>query len=305
MTPRVSVVVPTRDRLASLQRALASVTAQTFRSMEVVVVDDGSTDGTMGWLAGNAGVRRVTNDTPGGAGAARNRGIAHARGELIAFLDDDDVWQPSYLEEQVRNLDATPGAALSYADHLEVGPADRAARPDTQSLLGYSSVLVRLLAEGFIHTMSVVVCRRRLFDTHGAFDERLRVVQDLEWYARLLAAGEHVVHLPRTLVGRTVPGGLVMRHRQWYDEERHVVDAALATGAITARDAALVRAYRSLFFAHLALSRRDATFAIVRLAEALETFPLWTLRIATRRMVRRLGRARRAAVWDAPEPVIT
>src|SRR5215210_1948797 len=106
VTPRVSVIVPTRDRLTMLRRALAGVQAQRFGDFEVIVVDDGSADETAEWLRSRrTDIRLVTSTTPGGAAAARNRGLDSARGELVAFLDSDDIWQPSYLDEQVAHLD--------------------------------------------------------------------------------------------------------------------------------------------------------------------------------------------------------
>ena len=299
MTPRVSVIVPTRDRLPQLQRALAGVAAQSLRDFEVIVVDDASADGTREWLAsGSMASHVVTTTASAGAGAARNRGIERARGDLIAFLDDDDVWQPAYLEQQVRYLDANRDAALSYADHLEVDASGRTSRPDTNALLPYSSPLVRMLAEAFVHTMSVVVCRRELFGSLGPFDERLRVVQDLEWYARLLSSGRRLVRLPQTLVARAMPGGLVTQHRQWFDEEHQVREAAFAAGVPDPGDRQLVRAYRALFFSHLGFTRGDFPFALSCLASALTTSPRWTLHVAARRILRRLRHHERAARWD-------
>lgn len=298
--PRVSVVLPTRDRLRQLQRALAGVEAQSFRDHEVLVVDDGSTDGTREWLsAGRAGARLVTMPAPGGASAARNRGIEQARGDLIAFLDDDDTWRPSYLEQQVNHLDGHRDAALSYADHLEIDARGRTSRPDTQALMDYPTLLVRMLAEGYIHTMSVVVCRQSLFDTLGPFNESLQIVHDLEWYTRLLGSGQRFVHLPHTLVERAVPGGLVTRHRQWFEEERRVLETTFAAAEVNRANERMVRAYRSLFFGRLGLSRGDIAFGLLRLADALHASPLWTLRIAARRVVRRLQRSDRAAAWEA------
>ena len=289
MTPRVSIVLPTRDRLRQLQRALASVDAQSFRDHELIVIDDGSTDGTREWLTAEpAGARLVTTATPRGAGAARNRGIEAARGELIAFLDDDDVWRPTYLEQQIAHLDANPDVALSWAVHLQVDGNGRTSRPDTRALMEYSSPLVRMLSEGFIHTMSVVVCRRELFATLGPFNENARIVHDLEWYARLMAAGQRFIHLPQTLVLRAMPGGLVTSHRDWFEEERRVVDAVFAAASSNPADERLVRAYRALFFAHLGLSKADLRFGLARLADALLTSPFSTARVGARRLVRRL-----------------
>src|SRR5262245_54127789 len=121
MTPRVSVVIPTRNRRPQLQWALSSVQSQTFRDFEVIVIVDGSTDDTVAWLRScPEDIRVLVVDTAVGAAAARNRGIESTRGELIAFLDDDDVWLPTYLEAQVAQLDSHPDAALSYADHVNV-----------------------------------------------------------------------------------------------------------------------------------------------------------------------------------------
>lgn len=304
MTPRVSVIVPTRNRLPQLQCALAGVERQTFGSYEVIVVDDGSTDSTREWLSAHgARWRLVTATVAAGAGAARNRGVQHARGELVAFLDDDDVWRPTYLEHQVRNLDSNPGASLSWAGHWEIDPNGRTALPDTASLMSYSSVLVRMLAESFIHTMSVVVCRRSLFAELGPFDERLMVVQDLDWYARLLSSGHSFIHLPQPLVARSVPGGLVTRHRQWAAEEGRLVDAVLRTAGASRRDRQLVQAYRALFFAHLGFAHMDVPFAVARLAAALQATPIGTLRVAAKRLTRRV--ARRLEGTDRPELVDT
>lgn len=296
MTPRVSVVVPTRNRLGTLRRALTGVEAQRFRDFEVLVIDDGSTDGTAAWLhAERPGVRVLATGGAGSA-AARNAGIEHARGELVAFLDDDDVWRPAYLEAQVEHLDANPAAALSWADHFEVGPGGRASRPDTRALLVYASPLVRLLAESFIHTMSVVVCRRSIFDDFGRFAERLAIVHDLDWYSRLLAGGGSFVHLERALVGRGVPGGLVTLHRRWFREERSLLDEAFAASPAQRTHERMVRAYRSLYFARVGLAAGDLPFGLLRLGEAFLTSPHWTVAIACRRVLRRLQAER------GPEP---
>jgi glycosyltransferase involved in cell wall biosynthesis len=297
MTPRVSVVVPTRDRLEKLQRALSGVDSQGFRDFEVIVVDDGSVDTTVSWLRTQCpGVRVLAMERPGGAARARNRGFDLARGELIAFLDDDDVWRPSYLEAQVEHLDAHPTAALSYADHVETDASGHSSRPDTQPLLTYPSPFVRLLAESFIHTMSVVVCRREAFDRFGRFDESLDIVHDLDWYGRVLAGGGSFVYLPRPLVERGVPGGLVTLHRKWFQEERDAHTQAFAGNPADVKHERMVRTYRSLFFARVGLAERDLSFGFSRLAEAVLESPYWTIRIAALRLLRRMRFDRRGAL---------
>ena len=297
MTPRVSVVVPTRDRLEKLKRALSGVDGQHFRDFEVIVVDDGSVDATVPWLRAQYPAARVlTMETPGGAAHARNRGLELAGGELIAFLDDDDVWRPEYLEAQVEHLDTHPTAALSYTDHVEMDASGRSLRPDTLPLFAYPSPFVRLLAESFIHTMSVVVCRREAFDRFGRFDESLHIVHDLDWYCRILTGSGGLVYLPRLLVERGIPGGLVTSHRKWFQEERTAHARAFAGDRAEARHERMVRAYRSLFFARISLAERDLRFAFSRLAGAVLESPYWTVRIAALRLLRRMRFDRRVAL---------
>lgn len=119
--PLVSVVLPTRDRPRRLADAVASVLAQTYRRLEVLVVDDASStpaDTVLGPLSGrDPRVRVLRHDRPQGAGAARNAALAAARGELVAFLDDDDRWDPPKLERQVAYLHDHPAVGIVTAHH--------------------------------------------------------------------------------------------------------------------------------------------------------------------------------------------
>lgn len=104
--PLVSVIVPTRNRALFLQRALKSVLGQTYPNLEIVVVDDASTDETRDVVAGlnNQAIRYIRHDSSKGGSGARNTGIRAATGKYVAFLDDDDEWEPSKTEEQLRML---------------------------------------------------------------------------------------------------------------------------------------------------------------------------------------------------------
>jgi glycosyltransferase involved in cell wall biosynthesis len=283
-----------------LRRALASVQAQTFDGLvEVVVVDDGSLDGTAAWLQAHAPeIRLVVSTSPGGAAAARNRALGEIDGELIAFLDSDDVWRPTYLEDQVSNLDQRPDAVISHADYVLVDPAGGATRPTNGTLLPDADALVRLLAECFIHTQSTMICRREAIDRFGRFDEGLAVVHDFDWYARVLAGGGVIAHLPRPLVERSVPGGLITDHRRWFGEERTMIGRALAASEGARRARPMIRAYRSLWFARVALAKGDVAFGLARLAEALLQSPRWTAKLAALSLARR---ARGEHRMPAPE----
>src|ERR1051326_7858600 len=101
MPPSVSVVLPVYNREHSISRAVRSVLDQTYRDVELIVVDDGSTDGTREVVRQFAPHLTLIEHEHAGASAARNRGIAHARGELIAFIDSDDAWLSEKLALQV------------------------------------------------------------------------------------------------------------------------------------------------------------------------------------------------------------
>src|ERR1044071_8329951 len=116
----VSVIIPTRDRAHLLFRTLQSVLAQSIENLEVMVVDDGSVDAN-GAVAAAADprVRVIRNQEPTGVSVARNRGIAAARGVWIAFCDDDDLWAPNKLQQQLNAADRA-GANWAYAGDVNV-----------------------------------------------------------------------------------------------------------------------------------------------------------------------------------------
>ncbi len=118
---RVSVVIPLYNKARTVLRALDSIARQSFDGFEAIVVDDGSTDGGADIAAACADPRfRLVRQANAGPGAARNRGIAEARGDLIAFLDADDAWLPEYLESSVRLIEASgPSVASVTSGYIE------------------------------------------------------------------------------------------------------------------------------------------------------------------------------------------
>jgi len=177
------VVIPTRDRWPLLSRALASVFAQRV-DLEVIVIDDGSTDGTQDRLASivDERLRVLRNSSAHGVARARNSGIASARGEWIAFLDDDDLWAPSKLSVQLEA--AGEGAEFVYAAAVVIDGEGAVKRvslaPDPESLS------VRLLESNAVGTPSSVLVRRDVLERVGGFDERLAVLADWDLWLRLV-----------------------------------------------------------------------------------------------------------------------
>jgi glycosyltransferase involved in cell wall biosynthesis len=172
MPPLVSAILPVRDRAAWIGRAVESVLAQTHRDVELIVVDDGSTDGTAAVLERLA-TRMLRLRTPGsGPYAARNLGIAHARGDLIAFIDSDDAWRPDHLASLVPRFDRAE-VGLVFADTVHVsGPPD-ALTPTGRTSFAVTPprrgrVLDHFVWGNFVPTTTVVV-RRDVLAGAGPF----------------------------------------------------------------------------------------------------------------------------------------
>jgi len=186
--PLVSVVVPSYNRAALLKRTLRAILAQQFTDLEVLVVDDGSTDDT-GTIAAAADPRVmvIRHQQPAGVSAARNRGIAAARGEWIAFCDDDDLWSPHKLIRQLKAAEQT-GADWAYAgdvnvdEHLQVlsgGPP-----LDPEAVVALMPRWNPLPSGG-----SNVLVRSRVLAAVGGFDPRLRRTEDWDLWIRIARTG--------------------------------------------------------------------------------------------------------------------
>jgi glycosyltransferase involved in cell wall biosynthesis len=187
----ISVVIPLFNKAPHIRRAIDSVLGQTFRDFEVVVVDDGSTDGGPERVGGGDGRIRLVRQRRAGAAAARNAGIRAARGRLIAFLDADDSYNPGFLGEILR-LAARYPAAGAYGTSLEV------VREDGTRRLWRSSALRRARAEdvligdyfgavldGPVISASSSAVPARVFERVGLFPEGVELGEDLDMWMRI------------------------------------------------------------------------------------------------------------------------
>jgi GT2 family glycosyltransferase len=194
--PSVSVVIPVLDGERFLAEAIASANAQTYSPLEVIVVDDGSSDGSAE-LAERLGAR-VLRRPHRGVSAARNAGIAAARGDLIALLDADDRWPAERLAVQVERLQERPelGFVIGRA-RLFLDPGTP--RPDwfTDDLAMGETALAR----------ATLLARRELFERIGGFDESSDICEDLDWLVRARDAGIPYEVLDDVLVEYRVHGG--------------------------------------------------------------------------------------------------
>jgi glycosyltransferase involved in cell wall biosynthesis len=198
MTVRVSVILPTYNRAASLERSCASVLSQSFRDLELLVVDDASTEDIEGCVRGlgDPRVRYIRRERNGGAAAARNTGLAAARGEYIAFQDSDDVWLPGKLAAQVARLEAMPpevgavtGAKILYgADHAtqRFGPGKVTYAPPAGGWLRLDEDQVKhSLVENRISLQNALF-RRDCYPDPQWFDPRAKANADWEFTVRLV-----------------------------------------------------------------------------------------------------------------------
>lgn len=205
--PLVSVVMPTRNRAALLERAVKSVLDQTFRDWELIIIDDASTDATAAvvseYCSRDARVRMHTLTTSRGGAAARNAGIAAARGAWIAFLDDDDEWYPRKLAEQIHIRDDSPAGAGFIYCLVEYANASGHRLALQSSGVSDGEARRALLRQNFICTPSVLI-RRDVLEATGGFDDRLPRLQDWDLWIRVAAVTRFAcVPLPLVRVHHT------------------------------------------------------------------------------------------------------
>jgi glycosyltransferase involved in cell wall biosynthesis len=194
---RVSVVVPAYDAKATVGAAISSALWQTFCDLEVVVVDDGSRDATGAIAEAFGEPVRIVRQENAGVAAARNLGIAEARGELIAFCDADDVWLPRHLDELVDTYDRHGGIVTSNCYWLfpsGIHPSrtrykGRFPKPERQRLA--------ILQQNFVSTMSLFP--KRLADELGGFATDLEVAEDWDFWLRAIYSGARVSLQPKPL----------------------------------------------------------------------------------------------------------
>lgn len=201
--PLVSVVIPAYNAAWRLGRAVKSVLAQTYDPLEILVVDDGSTDDPANVLVPFGG--RVTTITQKNMGlsAARNTGAAQATGEFIAFLDADDQWLPEKIQRQMDLLQARPEVGFcstaarvedAEGSFLEEWSCEVAEEPLVRKLFHYNTVA---------GSGSGVMVRRSLLEKTGGFDVELRSVEDVDMWMRLAAVSDYAcIPEPLTVIER-------------------------------------------------------------------------------------------------------
>lgn len=254
--PLVSVVMPVFNAQSTVEEAVASVLAQKNCQLELIVCDDGSTDGTARILSGLAGGGSpgrtivVVTQNNGGPSAARNHALGYAQGKYIACIDADDLWLPGKLGAQVQALENNPDAAVAYGWTDIVDARNAFVHRDQRSTVS-GDVYNNLLAGNFIVSGSNTLIRKSALLEVGKFDESLGAVEDWELHVRL-AARYPFINIPQ----------VVTRYRKSRDslssdialmESSYLAAAQKVFAAAPAGCAPLMRKSNAAFYRYLAM----------------------------------------------------
>lgn len=221
MAPLVSVIIPVYNGEKFLGEALDSIWQQSYRPLEVIVVDDGSVDGSASIAQMNDKVRYIyqTNQGPSGA---RNRGVGQANGDLLAFLDHDDLWMPDKLASQVAYLQANPETDYVFC-HMRFFLAEGMSWPASVNREHAASDPACILP-------SALLVRREAFDRVGLFDKKYRYAEDVDWFFRAQEAGLKRYVLPEVLLHRRLGRENISLNniQQTHDQLLRVMRSSLA-----------------------------------------------------------------------------
>ncbi len=188
MLSKVSVIIPAYNALHFLPQTVESALAQTWQDFELLIVDDGSSDGTRDWVFQQHDSRiRMVQKPNGGLAAARNTGINTTQGEYIAFLDADDLWEPTKLERQVACLDARPEVGLV---HTAIRYIDEQGREINRVLgvQGDGAVWKEVVVHNPVRCGSTPLVRRECFEVVGVFDPTLTFSEDWDMWLRIASS---------------------------------------------------------------------------------------------------------------------
>jgi glycosyltransferase involved in cell wall biosynthesis len=309
--PLVSVIVPARDAGPTVVDTLESVRRQTVTDLEVIVIDDGSTDDTVARVARVTDPRITVASFPAaGPSTARNRGMARARGAYLSFLDADDLWTPDKLELQLEALRRRADAGVAYSWTCEI---DSAGRPLGRQppVRHEGDVHAPMLLGFFLGSGSNALLRRAVIETVGEFDPGLLGVEDWEYFLRAAARWPFVVVPRYQILYRQWPHSLSSRVEVMREQSLQVVERAFASAPAHLqglKPLTLARIHR--YLARLALTRKPSAEGVecarASLAEALRLDPRLllspvTLRLCVRwalaRCVSPRAAERIAAVW--------
>jgi glycosyltransferase involved in cell wall biosynthesis len=287
--PFISVIIPAHNAAAYLYRTIQSVLRQSHPRLEVIVVDDGSTDQTAAIVKSLAQIDkrvRLIESQNRGASAARNLAISHAKYALIAPIDADDIWHPQKIERQLAVMQSSGrSVGVVYCWSVGIDDEDRVILPTWNNGSAAGKVLEDIIVSGILGNGSTPLIRRSCIDAVGGYDNKLMLCEDWKFYTALSDVCEFAV-VPQYLTGyrlRADSASIDVRRMEkaiaevtawienrWPDlperilkDRRHVVDAYLASLAI--RERKFADALRFLLLAFEARPHTILSYSFVRL----------------------------------------
>ncbi len=282
--PAVTVILPTYDRLAYLQAAVASVLAQTFKDWELLIADDGSGAETQTYLSsleGIAGVRVLRLAHRGNPGAVRNRALRIARGHFIAFIDSDDLWFPTKLETQLGAHRHNSACRWSYTALIRVDAAGQVLPTESKRYRYVQSgaIFEQLLTLAIAVATPSVMAERSFIEELGGFDENQLYFEDYDLWLRMSVCSD--------VLGIAEPLVYVRNHANHYSADRVAVYEArfrligkMTATASTQRQHAILRDERaktamSLARVHAAYGRGPKTLGLLWQSRRRALRPEW------------------------------
>ncbi len=224
----VSAVITTHNRLSLLPRAIESVLSQTYPNIECIVVSDASMDGTAEYCSSRTDIRfiNIPKEESKGGNHARNEGIKAAKGEYIAFLDDDDYWLPTKIEKQIALIEEKKCDLVYCGLRPEIPQRDGNSKfVDWLPLAdGQGDLSVKILARIYLMTSGIMI-RKSLFDRVGLFDENIRYWQEYELSIRMAQETKFYAVNECLYVYRmdgADPNRLTNKYHAWKDSARYI-----------------------------------------------------------------------------------
>ena len=272
----ISIIIPTYNRARLLREAVESVLAQTYHDWELLVIDDGSTDGSRTYLGtlAHRRLRPVLLEHSGNAARVRNAGLRAARGSYIAFLDSDDLWHPEKLALQIEDMHAHPECGWSYTGLALVDERGQEIPPvggrRVPAQRGW--ILEALIKGQAIAATSAVLVRRQLLQRVGDFDESLPVCEEIDLFFRFAEASPATVVCRPLVSCRRHPGNGPWPPLDVLECRNRVYDGLLARTSSRRLRRICRRSKLRFTVAHLGRLRRTGLYAETRQALSM-SFP--------------------------------
>lgn len=183
--PKISVIIPAYNAMDYLPKTVESVLKQTFTDFEVLIINDGSSDGILEWSTSVTDLRiKIISQKNQGLSGARNTGIAQAQGEYIAFLDADDLWAPTKLEKQIRCFEDNPAVGLVYTWTILIDETDKPTGEQCSPCIE-GNVWQKIIINNSVGNGSTPIVRRCCFETVGVFARDLSGTADWDMWIRI------------------------------------------------------------------------------------------------------------------------